>query len=230
MEGFERRTDANVRTADRTFALLVAVVSSREPRSLADLTATTGLPLTTTARLLRGLEGSGYVECDSNGRYVIGLAFLRVAALAINSSPWLRVAQRHLRELAVETGESAYLAVLDESETHAVYVLRAPSPQPIRHWATQAGPQPIEGTAMGAALLGNVGSQGYVAVHGAVTPDTAAVAAPVRAATGEVKAAISVVGPSFRLSGDELESVGKAVCRLAHILSENVEGMEILGA
>jgi DNA-binding IclR family transcriptional regulator len=230
MEGSEKRSEASVRTADRTFALLEAVVSSREPLSLADLAAATQLPVTTTARLLRGLESSRFVECDSGGRYVTGLAFLRVAALAINSSPWLRVAQRHLRELAVETGESAYLAVLDEDKTHAVYVLRAPSPQPIRHWPSQGGPQPIEGTAMGEALLGHVGAHGYIAVEGAVTPDTTAVAAPVRAATGEVKAAISVVGPSFRLSGGDLDEVGRAVYQLAKILSENVDGMEILEA
>ncbi len=83
---------------------------------------------------------------------------------------------------------------------------------------------------MGAALQGNVGRDGYIAVQGAVTPDATAVAAPVCSASGEVKAAISVVGPSFRIRDEDLNHVGTVVQRLAKQLSEDVEGVELFGA
>lgn len=230
MEDVAKPAGRGVRTMDRTLALLAAVVTSGGPLSLAEAAAATGLPVTTTARLLRGLEASRFLERDSSGRYTAGLAFLGIAAVALNATSWLSVAQRRLQELAAETGESAYLAVLDEAGTHALYILRVPSAQPIRHWESDRRRQPIADTAMGAALQGNVGRDGYIAVLGAVTPDATAVAAPVCSARGEVKAAISVVGPSFRIRDEDLDHVGTVVRRVAEQLSADVKGVELFGA
>ncbi|MCT9934179.1 IclR family transcriptional regulator [Planotetraspora sp. A-T 1434] len=215
--------DPGIRTLDRSLSLLSFVVNAETPQTLAEVAAQSGLPLSTVARLLKGLEAANFIDRDSSGRYITGLAFLRLAAVAINSSPWLRIAERHLRGLASSTGESAYMAVLDETGENAVYVLRAPSPNPIRHWTSSGRPEPVDGTAMGAALLSNAGPEGYVAVEGAVTPDVTAIAAPLYGSDGSVRAAIAVIGPSYRIAPERVTVLGAAVKELADLLSKDVD-------
>jgi urocanate hydratase len=87
-------------------------------------------------------------------------------------------------------------------------------------WAGRTVPQ--RGTALGAALRGEVGEHGYVARTGAVEPDVTSIAAPVFGVDGEIVGALSVLAPSYRTSPGRIEACGRAVARHAAGLSHSL--------
>jgi DNA-binding IclR family transcriptional regulator len=91
-------------------------------------------------------------------------------------------------------------------------------------WAGRTIPR--RGTALGAALRGDVDARGYVARAGAVEPEVTSVAAPVFGADGEIVAALSVLVPTYRASARKVQSHGRAVARHAEELSRGLGAPE----
>jgi DNA-binding IclR family transcriptional regulator len=178
--------------------------------TLADLTPTTAL------RYLRALEGRGYLERDTAGEYSAGPTLARIAASVRSDSALGRLAgtaQPLLDDLTRRTGESSYLAVSDGRT--GTCIATAESPRAIRHvgWVGQS--VPLDGSALGAALL----DPGTVVVRtGAVEPDITAMSRAVTT-TGSLHVAISIVGPEHRFGDAE---------RTRHELALNdaVDGLE----
>jgi DNA-binding IclR family transcriptional regulator len=206
------------RAVDRALKLLSILADSEEPVSLMDGSREAGLPPTTASRLLRSLESSGFASRDREGRYLVGSRFLKIAATALNSRPYLRAGRLHLELLSAETGESAYIGVADESRQCVIYVQHVASPRAIRHWDGLGRVVPIKGTAIGAALTGRVGPKGYAVKRGGVEPDVTAIAAPVCWFDKRV-AAISVIGPTFRISDADASRYGELVAAHADAIS-----------
>jgi DNA-binding IclR family transcriptional regulator len=77
---------------------------------------------------------------------------------------------------------------------------------------------------VGQALAGRVGGDGVVVVHDAVEPGVTAVAAPVRGGAGAIEAALSLVGPSFRLEGAALAEARQVVAAAALRLQSQLVG------
>lgn len=104
----DRKT--GVQSVERALDLLEALGSAGRSLSVTELTAMTGLPAGTIHRLLRTLVDRGYAHQLLNRRYTIGGRAARMSANA-NALLGLR-AQPALRELASELGETANLATL----------------------------------------------------------------------------------------------------------------------
>ena len=128
-----------------------------------------------------------------------------------------------LASLADEAGESAYLAEAAD-DTSAVYVAMEAGPHAVRHVSWLGHRVPRRGTAVGRALRGDVDRDGVAVREDAVESGITAVSAPVRGAGGEVIAAVSVVGPSFRLQGATLAAARVAVAAHAARLSRSAGG------
>lgn len=111
--------------------------------------------------------------------------------------------------MAEALGESAYLAEIADDRT-AVYIAIGAGAHAVRHVSWLGHTVPRRGTAVGRALVGTVDSDGVAVRVDAVETGITAVSAPVGDASGEVVAAVSVVGPSFRLAGEVL-AVARAV-------------------
>ena len=202
------------RSAERVLNLLDTVVT-RGAVGLTDAAAATGIPVSTALRHLRVLTGRGYLVRDELGRYSVGPSFVRIALAAFRSGPYARLtaaAQPALQWLADVTEESAYLAVRDGSE--AVYIATVESRRAIRHVGWVGRSVPIEGTAVGDALMSEARSPGYSPVPflntGAIEPDVTAVVAPIHGSAG-VAGAFSVLGPAERLAGERLRMSAEAV-------------------
>lgn len=206
------------RAVDRALRLLGILAESEAPVSLMDGSREADLPPSTASRLLRSLESSGFAFRDREGRYLVGSRFLKIAATALNSRPYLRTGRLHLELLSEETGESAYIGIADESRQCVIYVQHVPSRHAIRHWDGLGRIVPIEGTAIGDALTGRAGPKGYAVKRGGVEPDVTAVAAPVRW-FDKVVAAISVIGPTFRISDADARRIGGLVAAHADAIS-----------
>lgn len=219
------RSPEFTRAVDRALRLLSILAESEDAVSLMDGSREAGLPPTTASRLLRSLESSGFVSRDRAGRYLVGSRFLKIAATALNSRPYLRTGRLHLEVLAEETGESAYLGVADESRQCVIYVQHVPSQRAIRYWDGLGRIVPIKGTAIGAALTGQAGPKSYIVKQGGVEPDVTAIAAPVRW-LDKIVAAISVIGPTFRISDGDAHRIGELVAAHADAISATAAPFE----
>jgi DNA-binding IclR family transcriptional regulator len=227
VEKDDNRSEQGVlRTVERALRLAQVIAAAQSGLSLSAAAREVQLPTSTVARLLKTLEVCRFAWRDAAGLYHPGSSLLQAGALAVGNLQIHRLAETHLQEIADYTGETAYLAVA-EGKDHALYLRQMESPRAIRHatWAGRA--VPISGTAVGAALQGRVGAEGYVTSRAtAVEPDAAAAAAPVRDSTGAVIAAVSVIGPSFRITDDDLTSFGAAVATHARSLSAELGSPE----
>lgn len=206
------------RATDRGLALLRVVADHPDGIALADAARAVELTPSTTLRQLRSLESAGFASRDTEGRFMPGPELLRIARSLAGAATLPRLAEASLLALAEATGESAYLAEVADSRT-AVYVAAVPGTHAIRHVSWLGQQVPRRATAVGAALMGRVDPDGVVTRSDAVEPGVTAVSAPVRGADGRVVAAISVVGPSFRLTDDALLHARGSVARQARSLS-----------
>jgi DNA-binding IclR family transcriptional regulator len=102
-----------------------------------------------------------------------------------------------------------------------LYARLAESDHAIRHVSWLGKTVPLDGTAIGAALLGRCNARGYVSTRHTMEDNTTAIAAPVYWPVSTVTAALSVVGPTFRISEAKMRSIGKLlVAHAAELASE----------
>ena len=185
---------------------------------LADLARAVDLSASTALRQLRSLEAAGFAVRRVDGAWVPGPELLRIARNLATNATLPRLAEPVLASLAEVLGESAYLAEPADART-AVYVAMEPGTHAVRHVSWLGHTVPRRGTAVGRALVGDVDDDGVAVRDDAVESGVTAVSAPVRDLSGDVVAAVSVVGPSFRLVGEALTAARGAVADHATRLS-----------
>ncbi|HQZ34202.1 MAG TPA: IclR family transcriptional regulator C-terminal domain-containing protein [Ilumatobacteraceae bacterium] len=216
------------RATDRGLALLRVVADHATNESggagthgiaLADAARAVDLSPSTALRQLRSLETAGFAGRNAQGRYLPGPELLRIARNLAATATLPRLAEAALLALAVETGESAYLAEVVDSR-HAVYIASQPGSHAVRHVSWLGQRVTRRSSAVGAALAGKVDADGVAVRLDAVEPGITAVSAPVHDGTGKVVAAVSVVGPSFRLTDTALATARAAVARCASTIQQ----------
>jgi IclR family transcriptional regulator, KDG regulon repressor len=107
---------------------------------------------TTVFRLLETLHGSGFVRQNpATERYAIGIKAVQLGIAALGSLDITAIAPPLLRALVSETGESAFLAVRDDTEI--VYLLKEEGHHSIRTTALLGSRRPLHCTALGKSLL-----------------------------------------------------------------------------
>jgi DNA-binding IclR family transcriptional regulator len=201
---------------------LLEIVVTRGRCTLTEAADAAGLTPTTGRRYLQALVTRGYVERASDGGYLPGPAIRTVATALRGNDDAERLAiraQHHLERLAANTGESAYLGVIDADD--ATYVATAESDRAIRHVGWVGQRVPLAGTAIGAAIA----APGATAVRrGAVEADISAVSLCLGGAWSG-RAAVSIVGPSHRFTDDAVSRLEAelidAVAAIDHDLGMN---------
>ena len=198
--------------------MLAVLAGAEAGYALNELAQLTGLAPSTALRFARTLQAGGFARRDEAGRYHAGTQLLRVGAIALSKSAVYEIAAAHLVDLAEQTGETAHLAMLDP-DGHVLYLRHVPSAKAVRHIGWSGPPFPPHGTAIGEALLGLVGPEGYMGLRATLEPDVAAIAAPIRGGDGQIVAAVSVTGPTYRISDQAMTQIGAAVAREARAIS-----------
>jgi DNA-binding IclR family transcriptional regulator len=211
---------------DRAAALLVRVVESAQPPSVGELAQRAGLPKSTTSRLVSALERQGLVQrLGERGRLTAGPVLLRYANRDV-SSTLVELAAPSLRRLADASGETINLAVpgvdgvehlAQEDTAHFVGVT---------DWVGRK--VPFEQAANGKVFLAfNAGSadhaqvraRGYATSIDELEVGLTALAAPVIGPTGDAIAALSISGPSARLTSDRIAQLAPLLIDEAHTLA-----------
>ena len=211
---------------DRAAQLLVRVVESSEPPSITELSEGSGLPKSTTSRLVSALERQGLVQrLGARGRLRPGPVLLRYASRD-TSQTLVELAAPSLRRLADASGETINLAV--------------PGPDGVEHLAQEDTAHfvgvtdwvgrrvPFELAANGKCFLtfGGTGhaqskairANGYATSIDELEVGLTALAAPVLGANGVAIAALSISGPTSRLK-DRIEELAPLLKTEAQTLS-----------
>lgn len=217
---------------DKIDLILTAVAG--QPRTLADLSLTTGIARPTAHRLAGALIALRYLAKDTSGHYMLGpriadLAGSRVAELLVHSSGPV------LQMLRDETSASAQLyrrlgenrlciasvepssGLRDSVPAGTTLPMTAGSAaQVLLAWAAK---DDITASCRSAKFTGKdlarVRQQGWAHSVAEREAGLASVSAPVRGPQGEVIAAVSVSGPIDRIGTDVRPDLTTAVTRAA---------------
>jgi DNA-binding IclR family transcriptional regulator len=221
---------------DRAAQLLVHVLETREPPTLGMLSERSGLPKSTTSRLVGALERRGLVQRDGAGGVLRpGSVLLRYARRETGEAELVDLASDALDRLARSSGETVNVGVpvaggvelLDQR--HSRHFLGS------TNWVGRT--VPAHGSALGKVFyafgslslprepfeqlaeqtivtvadldLDTIRARGYAIAVEELEPGLWAVAAPVRDRSGSVIAALSVSGPSVRLQHGLLARIGR---------------------
>lgn len=139
----------SVQSVDRALDVMEALAAHGGEAGLSEIATRTGLPYGTIHRLLRTLLDRGYVRQESDRRYALGGALVRLAGVAERMvGVW---AQPYLTRMVELSGETANLAVLEGD--FIVYVAQVPSPRRLRMFAEVGRRVLPHSTAVGKVLL-----------------------------------------------------------------------------
>ena len=214
------------RAVHRALELLTRVVEEG-PQPLSDLARASGLPTSTTLRILRALEHWGYVSRSSRNQYELGARFLesRISVEPQHSEDLIDLSASVLQQLATDTSESSYLAVPGPAHT-CIYLREVQSAQPIRHvgfsgWAGRT--VPMAHSAVGEVFEGRTPEVGYAVLDAVVTPEAMVIAAPVFEGEATI-ASLSIVGPSYRMTPEAIKRLGPLVVAAADELTALMKG------
>jgi DNA-binding IclR family transcriptional regulator len=217
---------------ERAAQLLVRVVESAEPPSIGELSAGSGLPKSTTSRLVGALERNGLVQrLGERGRLRPGPVLLRYASRDF-SQTLVELAHPSLRRLADASGETINLAL--------------PGPDGVEHLSQEDTAHfvgvtdwvgrrvPFELAANGKCFLAFGGrevkdaevirARGYATSIDELEIGLTAIAAPVLAPSGRPIAALSISGPTTRLTRERIEELAPLLTSEAAALSRRLRG------
>ncbi|MGX7681254.1 IclR family transcriptional regulator [Jatrophihabitans sp. DSM 45814] len=232
------------RGVERIARILEAAAANPAGVRLIDAATMLDAPRSSIHSLLKGLTWVGYLE-EREGRYVIGRGLQ--ALLAPHQTSWLvDLASDAVIQLSREVGETALLGV--HTGDSIVYIFQAESNQSIHYTAKIGERRPIYPTSIGKLFLADMDHRSldaFFRVHAKlnrprVTKElerirregiaynreetvkgVTAAAAAIHAPDGSTLAAISVVGPVYRMT-DELPHIAQKVSVLATKLTKLV--------
>jgi IclR family acetate operon transcriptional repressor len=233
---------------DRAAQLLCSVVEAVHPPSVGELATRAGLPKSTTSRLLAALERQGLVQrLGERGRLHPGPVLLRFAT-GDASSALVELAAPSLRRLAESSGETVNLAVAgplgvehlaQEDTAHIVGVANWVGRRVPLHVAANGKVFLAHGAPRSANLerltpksivdptkleleLARVRARGYATSIDELEHGLSAVAAPVFGPDGDAFAALSISGPTARLTSERIASIAPLLVEEADKLARRL--------
>ncbi len=213
---------------DRALSLLSAFREGDTALGLTELAARTRLYKSTVLRLLASLEHGRLMQRLADGRYALGAEIARLSGIYAASFSLEPLLMPLLRELVLQTGESAAFHVRQGDQRLCLY--RVDSPQSIRDHIKAGDVLPLNRGAGGRVLTAFSGGRGkrYAQIRreqvlvsvGDRTPGLAGISAPVFDAGGNLVGALTLTMPAQRLKREQ----AKAVLAMAKKMSAALGG------
>jgi IclR family transcriptional regulator, acetate operon repressor len=230
---------SGTQSIERAAQLLVSVVESDKPLAVGELATSSGLPKSTTSRLVSALERQGLIQRAGDRRVRPGPVLLRFAHRDAGES-LVELAAPSLLRLAELSGETINLGV--------------PTPLGVEHLAQEdtrhfvggtnwVGRRvPYDVTANGKVLLAfalplpsdpealAIRARGYATAVDQLEHGLAALAAPVFGPGGDAVAALSISGPTLRLTDDRILELAPQLVQQAREVSARLGNHDQRGA
>jgi IclR family KDG regulon transcriptional repressor len=147
----ERPDPRGLQSVIRTFQILEYLARNNEA-GITELANELGQSKSATFRFLSTLKSLGYVRQDSKkDKYKLTLRLFEISSKATEHDDVIKAARPVIEELASETGESVYLAVLERDA--AVYIDKIDSAHLLRMFSHIGRSAPAHCTALGKVLL-----------------------------------------------------------------------------
>ena len=240
---------SGVQSVDRAITVL-EILARRGEAGVSEVAAEIDVHKSTAFRLLGALEGRGLVEqAGDRGKYRLGVGLIPLAGAVSDRLDVSRQGQAVCERLAADVGETVNVAVLQEQWAVNVAQARGPAAVSAHNWVGQL--TPVHCTSSGKVLLAfadparplpvlrrftahtvtdpaalqaelaTVRATGVARTVEEYEDGLTAVAAPVRDRTGVV-AALSVSGPSYRLTPPRADAVVPALQEAAAEISKRM--------
>jgi IclR family transcriptional regulator, KDG regulon repressor len=169
-DAYEREQSPVDKTVVKAFKTLELLVQAGKPLGVTELSGKTGLQKSNVHRLLSTMTGLGYVRKIEGGAYEPTLRIWEIGQHIHTGMSLVRLARPHLRRLVERTGETAHLAIFDQTEI--VYLDKVESPNPVRAYTAVGDRAPAYCTASGKALLAYQDEAAIAAVAQTMTQRT----------------------------------------------------------
>jgi IclR family KDG regulon transcriptional repressor len=140
-----------VQALERAFDILELLSREQHGLGLTEIGNRLDLHKSTVYRLLYVLKERGYIEKTAHGIYRLGLELIELSSLYLNNLELKTEAQPVLRELAGKTGNTVFLATLQEPEV--VYIDKMETFNSLRKYSIIGQRAPLYCTALGKAML-----------------------------------------------------------------------------
>jgi IclR family transcriptional regulator, acetate operon repressor len=253
-----RAPTAQVQSLMRGLSIMEALAEANGGLSLTNLARRVELSPSTTHRLLATMEKMGYVnQSTSLSLWFIGLKAFTVGSAFLASRDFVARSHAYMRRLVDESGETANLAILDETE--AVFIGQVQCHEMMRTLVKIGSRVPLHASGVGKTLFAALSDdhiQAILKVKGLpritdntiIVPQTMwaaikvirqrgysfddeehvrstrCVAATIYDEHAEPLGAISIAGPSSRLSDQRIRQLGPIVANIAQELTGNLGG------
>ncbi len=241
-----------VQVLERALALLDALGAANREVGPAELADILHLHKSTIHRLLKVLEGYRFVRRNSQGKYDLGLKLFELGNMSVSRFSLPRRAEPFLKEVVRETGETAQICVLNNTQMMAIANADAP-------WLVRAiGHRgELHSSASGKAFLAFLPRQAQDLLlsrltltkftHNTITTLAAlkvelarirrrgfstndeevemgvrCIGAPIFDHKSRVIATLSIAGPVFRMTKDRVPELAHTVVTVANALSSEL--------
>jgi IclR family transcriptional regulator, acetate operon repressor len=252
--------ESPTRVLSKFRAVLDCFLPDNKPMTLTEVANATGLPLSTTQRLLRSLVAEEFIAKTGAG-YTLGIGLIGWASAVRRGLNVVDAARGTMETLRDETGETVTLLV--RNGLQRICVASAPSRQVVsqRSEPGEVGPRQagspskvllawdpettaailerglakltansITDPAIFADELARVRQRGYAVSVGENAEGVASVGAPVRDSSGRVVAVLCLGGPTTRITEDWLEAHHEQVMVMARDISRRLGWTESTGS
>ncbi|HEY7631734.1 MAG TPA: IclR family transcriptional regulator [Thermoleophilaceae bacterium] len=245
------KTATAPQSIDRAATLLVHLLDSEGPTTLAELTEAADLPKSTTSRLLSALERHGLVhQTGQRGTFEPGPAIMRFAHRGAVERSLLELAEPSMQALSDESGETVNLAVPSATGVEHLAQVDAHHFLGTGQWVgRQVGyhcsangkiflafgaaelpegrlnrltPHTVTDREQLEAELAQVRDDDFATAIDELEVGLSAMAAPVRGPTGDVIAALTLSGPTMRLTPPRIAGLRPVLDQEARALSERL--------
>ncbi|MEU7828107.1 IclR family transcriptional regulator [Nonomuraea sp. NPDC049129] len=239
--------NTSVQSVDRAIAILEILAREGATR-VTDLAVQLDVHKSTAFRLLAALEQGGLVEQSGDrGRYRLGFGVVRLAGAATAQLDISKESRPVCLRLAEAVGETVNIAVPQDGDAVNISQVRGPAAISGHNWVGQRTPShatssgkvllafgalrlpaeparytPSTLTEAGRLGLAEIRERGWATTVEELEVGLNAVAAPIRGSDGSVVAAVSVSGPSYRLTPERLPEVGALLAEGAREISQRI--------
>jgi IclR family KDG regulon transcriptional repressor len=155
-----------VQSLDRAFDILELLSREQHGLNLTEIGNRLDLHKSTVYRLLQALKERGYIEKSAQGSYRLGMEFIELSSLYLNNLELKTEAQPVLRELSSLSGNTAFLATLQENEV--VYIDKMETHNSLRKYSIIGQRAPLYCTALGKSMLTGMAEEQIRKLYGGV--------------------------------------------------------------
>jgi DNA-binding IclR family transcriptional regulator len=231
------RSAPPIRSVDRALAVL-DILATHGVAGVTEIARELDMHKSTAFRLVATLEQRQFVEqLAERGKYRLGFGIVRLAGVTMARLDLPQESKPVCTELAAECGETVNVAILDSDAATNITQAHGHAAVAARNWIGQR--TPLHATSSGKVLLAwadedalpntrekftdrtitsksalrdelaRVHERGWASCTEELEVGLNAVAVPIRGADGDVVAAVSISGPSYRLTAESFPDTAK---------------------